>query len=506
MQLAEQAPEWEPVQATVKEPLTQTWPILGKAAYHGLAGEIVRAIEPHSEADPAAMLIQFLVTFGNVIGRGNCYVVESTHHYPNLFAVMVGDSAKARKGSSWSRVEALFAPFQDWRKRVQSGLSTGEGLIAAVRDPEIKTKTDKETGEIIEEVIEEGVADKRLLVIEEEYARMLSVMARPGNTLSPIVRNGWDGRDLQTMTKVQPMRATAPHISMVGHSTIDELKRNLTITEAANGFANRFLFACIRRSKQLPFGGQPDDDIMRDLEFKLAERVNAARHLNPSRPPNAVGFDRDGAKLWCEMYGALSAPTPGLLGAIIARGEAQTVRLALLYALLDGADAIGKVHLEAALELWIYLFDLLYLDGEVISTAPLGERKERLRQLLSHTGPPLQFSDHQIGRGPEFYAKVCGLSLEGIISKRADAPYSPGDRGLWVKVKCENRAEFVVVGWTDPEGTRLWLGARKSRSRSPGGGLFAPALAVAKFGSTENRQGSDAPVSGRFCRHRRRRA
>ena len=106
-----------------------------------------------------------------------------------------------------------------------------------------------------------------------------------------------------------------------------------------------------------------------------------------------------------------------------------------------------------------FLFDLLYLDGEVISAAPLRERKERLRHLLSNIGTPLQYSDHQIGRGPEFYARACELSLEGIISKRADAPYSPGDRGLWVKVKCENREEFVVVGWTDPEGSRPHLGA-----------------------------------------------
>ena len=105
------------------------------------------------------------------------------------------------------------------------------------------------------------------------------------------------------------------------------------------------------------------------------------------------------------------------------------------------------------------LFDLLYLDGEVISAAPLRERKERLRDLLSNAGTPLQYSDHQNGRGPEFYARACELSLEGIISKRADAPYSPGDRGLWVKVKCQNREEFVVVGWTDPEGSRPWLGA-----------------------------------------------
>src|ERR1700751_4420427 len=106
-----------------------------------------------------------------------------------------------------------------------------------------------------------------------------------------------------------------------------------------------------------------------------------------------------------------------------------------------------------------FLFDLLYLDGEVISAAPLCERKERLRDLLSNAGAALQYSDHPVGQGPEVYGRACGLSLEGTISKRADAPYSPGDRGVWVKVKCQNREEFVVVGWTDPEGSRQWLGA-----------------------------------------------
>jgi bifunctional non-homologous end joining protein LigD len=118
-----------------------------------------------------------------------------------------------------------------------------------------------------------------------------------------------------------------------------------------------------------------------------------------------------------------------------------------------------------------FLFDLIYLDGEVISAAPLPERKERLRDLLWNADAPLQYSDHQVGRGPEFYARACELSLEGIISKRADAPYSPGDRGLWVKVKCQNREEFVVVGWTDPEGSRPWLGALLLAYYDPDGRL-----------------------------------
>ncbi len=79
--------------------------------------------------------------------------------------------------------------------------------------------------------------------------------------------------------------------------------------------------------------------------------------------------------------------------------------------------------------------------------------------MLSSVGSPLQYSDHQIGLGPAFYEKACALSVEGIVSKRIDAPYAPGNRGLWLKVKCLNREEFVVIGWTDPEGSRPFLGA-----------------------------------------------
>jgi len=106
-----------------------------------------------------------------------------------------------------------------------------------------------------------------------------------------------------------------------------------------------------------------------------------------------------------------------------------------------------------------FLFDLLHLDGKAIAPMPAAERKERLRVLLSGTGSLLQYSDHQIGRGRAFYDHACALKVEGIVSKRVDAPYAPDNRGLWLKVKCLNREEFVVVGWTDPEGARPWLGA-----------------------------------------------
>jgi hypothetical protein len=116
----------------------QEWPApLAQEALYGLAGDVVRTIEPATEADPAALLLQFLTAFGNVIARNAYFRIEADEHFMNLFVVLVGESSKARKGTSWGRVRDLFQPADaDWAAtRIQSGLSSGEGLIWAVRDP-----------------------------------------------------------------------------------------------------------------------------------------------------------------------------------------------------------------------------------------------------------------------------------------------------------------------------------------------------------------------------------
>ena len=172
---------------------------------------------------------------------------------------------------------------------------------------------------------------------------------------------------------------------------------------------------------------------------------------------------------WTEKYPAIASAVSSL-GARQAYldGELCGVRpdgTTSFSAIQDASDA-GKSH-----ELVFFLFDLLYLDGETIGSAPLIDRKRRLQELLATVPPPLQYTDHQIGRGPEFYTRACELSLEGIVSKRMDAPYTPGNRGLWVKTKCLNREEFVVVGWTDPEGSRPFLGALLLAYYTPEGRL-----------------------------------
>ena len=142
----------------------------------------------------------------------------------------------------------------------------------------------------------------------------------------------------------------------------------------------------------------------------------------------------------------------------------------------DGVTSFNIVQLASdsgnAAALVFFLFDLLYLDGEDLRMRPLIERKHRLSALLANAGPCLHYSNYVLGQGPAFYEKACAMRVEGIVSKRIDAPYTPSNRGLWRKVKCLNRAEFVVVGWTDPEGGRPWLGACSWLITIQTGGLF----------------------------------
>ena len=97
-------------------------------------------------------------------------------------------------------------------------------------------------------VIDPGVEDKRLLVLEAEFAGALTMMRRPGSVLSRVIRDAWDCRDLAVLTKNNPTRATGPHISIIGHITIDELLARMDRTSMMNGYANRFLFACPSRA------------------------------------------------------------------------------------------------------------------------------------------------------------------------------------------------------------------------------------------------------------------
>jgi hypothetical protein len=324
-----------------------SWPIMDAAAYYGLAGDVVRAIAPHTEGDPVAILVNFLIMFGSAVGRSAHAAVGATRHFANEFAILVGKTSKARKGTAYDEALRL-CTLADlaWSERVVGGLSSGEGIINAVRDATYKIKSNSE------EVLDDpGVADKRLLAVEQEYSAVLRVASRDGNTLTEVLRRGFDGINQQILTKNTPLKATAPHISLLGSITADELRRELTETQQANGFANRHLFFLVRRSQLLPHGGALEQSQV----DALARRLRMA--LSEARRRSEMWRDADANRMWEAVYPELSADRPGMFGAITARAEAHVLRLSLIYALLDGADAIRVPHLEAALSVWQYAED-----------------------------------------------------------------------------------------------------------------------------------------------------
>lgn len=348
---------------------TPAWPLLDPAALYGLAGDVVRTIEPHSEADPAALLVSFLAGYGSAVNAGPHAVADGAHHPPRLHVVVVGDTAKARKGTSWRRVRRPLALADaGWADRIVGGLSSGEGLIQAVADP-----TEDKDGNPVG-----GVADKRLLVVEEEFSRVLTVARRESNILSAVLRQAWDDGRLCTMTRA-PLVATGAHVSVLGHITVAELRSKLTEVDQANGFANRHLWVCARRSKLLPNGGGDRDEDY----IPLAARISA--RLMEARKRGLLVRTPDADARWVELYEQMADDDPGgLLGAVTARAEAHVLRLSVVYATVDAAHRIELPHLEAAWALWRYCRDsAAYIFGDTIGD----EVADRLLAAVRAAGP-----------------------------------------------------------------------------------------------------------------------
>ena len=380
------------------------WPKpLSQAAYHGVVGEIVNAIEPQTEADPAAILVQLLVAFGNCVGTGSYCVADGGWQRANIFALVVGQTSKARKGTSWAHVRRVMEQVSPrWAKdRIINGLSSGEGLITAVQDPADKPK-DKKSRSLKKE--DGDIKDKRALVCESEFSRVLRTQRREGNILSAVMRHAWDGDTLQTLTKNAPLKATNTHISMIGHITQAELRRELSATDEANGYANRFLFVCAKRSKELPMGGKIDARLL----FGLGQRLRAA--MKSARAVQEVKFTPKAEKLWRKRYSELSAARPGMLGAITSRGDAHVLRMALIYALLDGGKEIRTQHLKAALAVWRYCVDSArYIFGE-----SLGDKlADRILHALKQTSKGMTRTEirERLGRNFDEYSTNQALEL-----------------------------------------------------------------------------------------------
>jgi Bifunctional DNA primase/polymerase, N-terminal/Primase C terminal 2 (PriCT-2) len=335
------------------------WPAdIGAVAHIGAAGRFLELVAPQTEADPNALLVQFLVFYGNAVGRSPHVRIGGMRHGTNLFAIVAGNTSRGRKGTSEAEVRrAMRMADEDWSKTcVLSGLSSGEGVIDAIRDAREEFDAKKGKSYTIP-----GKVDKRLMVSEGEFARVLAQVCREGNVLSSVLRQAWDSETLRIMTRTSPASATDPHISTVAHVTRHELLMRMSETDLFNGLGNRFLWCCSKRSKLLPLGGYVDPN---DLE-QLGDEIR--RSLSHARRQSEVRFTAAGKKFWVDIYEQLGAERPGLWGALTARSEAQVRRLSLIFAMLDCAAEVDVAHLQAALEVWRYCDESArYLFGDKI--------------------------------------------------------------------------------------------------------------------------------------------
>ena len=370
-------------------PCPSVTPKLDEAALHGLAGLAVRTIAPHTEAHPAAILLQLLAVFGNLAGRGPHCMVDATRHSLNLYVVLVGDSSKARKGTSWSQIARLFAEVDHpWLStRVTTARLTASGLVHALRDQQPPT-------------------DRRLLALSEEFASVLHTLKRANGHLSPLLRCAWDSGHLPNLEMHQNLQATGTHISLIAHITQRELAQHLSRTEAQNGFANRCLWTWVQRGNCLPEGGSLS---AADLS-PVARELRRALDWTAATPE--ILFRRDAAArdLWQDRYPALSQLRPGLRGAATSRAEAQVLRLSAIYAALDSTSVIGLPHLQAALAVWDYCYSSAALLFGVSTGNPIADR---IREAIQASNDGL--SKYQIRR--LFHGHVEGSRIDAALEQ-----------------------------------------------------------------------------------------
>lgn len=311
-----------------------TYPIeMAQEAYHGLAGEYVLLVEKETEADPSAILTQLLVSFGSSCGRGPFIEVGATRQCTNEFLLLVGATGDGKKGTSLSWVSHLFGEVDnEWMtNRCMHGISSGQGIIKRVRDA-------GENNDI-------GVSDKRLLILLQEGSRIFKSAKLETSITSEVLRQLWESGNVDDPTKNSPIRATNAHVSLIAHMTPREIESCIDAVSKENGLMNRFLFCACRRQRFLSSGGKIPHmngtiDRMRDA-LAFAVSIGGQRFYRTS----------EAEEFWCEhggMYESLETKRAGTVGSILSRASTHSLRLALIYALLDKSLVITLDHLQAA--------------------------------------------------------------------------------------------------------------------------------------------------------------
>ncbi|MEV4183096.1 hypothetical protein AB0J28_16860 [Streptosporangium canum] len=345
----------------------------------GYIGEVVRDLDPTTEADPVSVLATLLTASGVMMGRNPHVQIGDDRHPALIWSMIIGKTNSGRKGASKGTAMRIItaadpefagAPFQI------SGLSSGEGLIEDVKDDD-----------------EDPHKDKRRLVMEMEFSSTMARSAREGNSLPAVLRLAWDSENLSVLTK-KKLTATNAHIGLVAHIPPREFRLRLSDREMAGGTYNRFMPFYSHRNILLPLPTGARSDLVLSHGQELRKRIDKARTYS------LIGMSAAAEKLWREeYYEELSSDgEDGPLAEFTARGAAYCRRLAMVYALLDNSPVIEEHHLRAGYCLVNYSHasasyvlgtstgnpDLDKLAAAVRNAGAAGLRKTDVTKLFSH--------------------------------------------------------------------------------------------------------------------------
>ena len=316
---------------------------------YGLVGDVARAGSEGTETNAHAIAANFMAYLSCAIGRGVYLPIGNTRHHTRLFCLHIGRSGRGRKGDAVSlvlRIDAALRAIDDaFVPQVhRGGLSTREGLAALIHDGYRQGRHDVP-----------AIEDKRLWVVESEFANVLHQGRRDGNTLSAALRDCWDGIDLKPATKSNRVYASDPHVCLSGAISPSELRGLMSAREMSNGFANRFLMIWAERSRMLPFPKETPQAVVEHLASRTLEVlafVRAARH--DEREHLKMELTPQAQWRYAQLYrGELhDGVDDGAIGAMLERRAPMLLRLAMLMALTDLQTRIDVPHIDAAMA-WI---------------------------------------------------------------------------------------------------------------------------------------------------------
>jgi len=358
-------------------------------------GDIALRLNPTTEADPIGVMASLLGPVGVAIGPGPHLRIGDDLHPLVVWPLLVGRTGIGKKGTAWAtarRVITAAAP-EFAACNIHSGLTSGEGLAAvfAEDDPDDQPRKPNRTARPARLL---PTDDTRLLDFEPEWAGVMARMRRDGNSLSATLRAAWEGGNLSTLT-VTARVARQSHIGVMAHITPQEFADKVSLSDMAGGTYNRFLPVFVACSKLLPGGSVAPDELVTELGTDLAARLDKAAGLG------LLGFAADGERAWRRLYLELGTHfgDDGPVEQFTSRAGPNCLRVAAIYAALDGTDAITADHLTAAAALIRYstasaraVFtnntDQTRLLAFIIDAGAIGRTKTEITKELFKNKPP----------------------------------------------------------------------------------------------------------------------